>query len=444
MGQSFAVKTRGNERFPLHFLNPVGLTSTPIRFDCRSEVTLWLPFGNRMRCDDKAKSKARGEPSLRTPLTFVMLLAGSLSPGTEAAAETSDTFSMGGLLSGAGQCQALQEGAGKRDACRGALPFRPNLSFQPTGQDKFFVELGFAAGNGLNKVSPFKLAPWAADLEDDVKDINGRGRNYLLTAWYRHDFQFVLDNRLSVTLGLIDSADFLDANTYASDEYSQFMNEAFASNPEPLLPSYDLGTALQWDRGAWSLRMLYMNVGKGKDEQEFHKQDRLTNRDIGDNYDYFAVELDYAVQFPLGAGHYRLIHARTSRDFVDPTGLRAERLSAFALSFDQELGDGFGAFMRIDTNSDKASITYRTRVSGGLDIKGWQWGRNRDNIGLAFGYLTGGNQDIMHTQVAEAYYRIVFHEQFALSADLQYMKDDKKSGKDPTGFILGLRADLRF
>lgn len=66
------------------------------------------------------------------------------------------------------------------------------------------------------------LSPWAADLEDDLKDINGCGRDYLLTAWYRHGFSLAQDNRLNITLGIIDSTDFLDNNAYANDEYTQF------------------------------------------------------------------------------------------------------------------------------------------------------------------------------------------------------------------------------
>lgn len=384
---------------------------------------------------------------MRPRFSFTAVTAGILAfPGAPwvQAFEVGDHVNIGGLAAGAVQCQALNEGAGKSDACRGALPLRPHLSFQPTEQDKLYTEFGFAAGNGLNKISPFQLAPWAADLEDDVEDINGRGRNYLLTAWYRHDFQLAPDNRLSATLGLIDSTDFLDANAFASDEYTQFMNEAFASNPEPILPSYDAGVALQWDVGACSLRALYMNVGKDEEEDEGRKKDRVTNRDLGNDYDYFGVEVDYTIQTPLGTGHYRLIHARTSRDFVGPRGRNAERLSAYGLSFDQELGEGLGAFVRLDTNSDEASVTYRTRLSGGLDLKGRRWGREKDNIALAFAYLDGGNQDIKHTKVVEAYYRLVLHEKFALAADLQYMKDDKRSGEDPRGFIFGFRVDMHF
>ncbi len=49
--------------------------------------------------------------------------------------------------------------------------------------------------------------------------------------------------------------------------------------------------------------------------------------------------------------------------------------------------------------------------------------------------------EIISTQVAEAYYRFAISNQIAFTADLQFMKDDKTSDKDPAGFILGLRAE---
>lgn len=67
-----------------------------------------------------------------------------------------------------------------------AASIQPEASFRPTENDLFSFKLGFGAGNGLKATDPdkpsFALAPWAADLEDDVKDINGRNRDYLLTA----------------------------------------------------------------------------------------------------------------------------------------------------------------------------------------------------------------------------------------------------------------------
>ena len=97
--------------------------------------------------------------------------------------DITDKFSIGGVLSGAYQYQGVD---GDDNKGRGAIPFQPEFSFRPTEQDEIFTGFGFGAGNGLNGVTDFNLAPWAADLEDDVKDINGRNRDYLLTVWYKH------------------------------------------------------------------------------------------------------------------------------------------------------------------------------------------------------------------------------------------------------------------
>ena len=180
---------------------------------------------------------------------------------------------------------------------------RPSLSFTPTTADTFHVGLGFAAGNGLNKKSPFQLSPWGADLHDDVKDINGRGRDYLLNAWYRHAFQLAADNVFSVTAGIIDSVDYLDGNVYANDAYTQFMNEALVNSTQIFLPSYDRGAALQWDYGLWSLRAVFMNVGKGDDNgastaatplapalAQGEREKELTDRDLGGDYTFLGVE----------------------------------------------------------------------------------------------------------------------------------------------------------
>ena len=115
--------------------------------------------------------------------------------------------------------------------------FNPEISITPTENDEIFFLFGFAAGNGLTGVTPFNLAPWAAALEDDVKDINGRNRDYLLQAWYKHIFEFSEDHTLGLIGGIIDSTDYLDDNEYSNDEYTQFMNEALVNAPNAFLPS---------------------------------------------------------------------------------------------------------------------------------------------------------------------------------------------------------------
>ena len=96
------------------------------------------------------------------------------------------------------------------------------------------MTLSAAAGNGLNGVNPFSLAPYADDLEDDLKDINGRNRDYLLEAWYKRTFMFSDDMKLAVTGGIIDSTGYIDDNAFANDETGQFMNDIFSTALWPI------------------------------------------------------------------------------------------------------------------------------------------------------------------------------------------------------------------
>ena len=95
------------------------------------------------------------------------------------------------------------------DTLRGNLSLQPEISFRPTAVDELSLKLGLAEGDGLNPASPFVLAPWSADMETDVRDINGRGRDYLLTAWYRHGISFENGARLDLTAGIIDATEKL-------------------------------------------------------------------------------------------------------------------------------------------------------------------------------------------------------------------------------------------
>ena len=84
-------------------------------------------------------------------------------------------------------------------------------------------------------------------------------------------------------------------------------------------------------------------------------------------------------------------------------------------------------------------MDYRALYSGGFDFKGLAWGRERDNIGIGYAYLVGGNSDIARSQVFEAYYRFGINEHLALTADLQYQADRYQDADSPQGWISGLR-----
>ncbi|MBW1851631.1 MAG: carbohydrate porin, partial [Deltaproteobacteria bacterium] len=301
--------------------------------------------------------------------------------------------------------------------------------FTPTENDEIFVKFGFAAGNGLNESSPFLFSSWAADLENDVKDINGRNRDYLLTAWYKYTVKFGEDHTLGLTGGLLDATDYVDQNAYANDEFTQFMNEALTNGPNGFFPSYDIGGALEWDSGDFALKVVGMNVGENDD---------------GRNFNWYGAEFAYTLHTRLGEGHYRVIVDRTSKDFNKPSGDKKESLSCFMLSFDQQLGEVLGAWVRLGKQDDDAAIICENLYSGGIDINGRLWGRGDDNMGIGYAHLRGGNLDVDQTHVLEIYARFALSSIFALTADVQYMKDEMKQGDSPRGVIYGLRLTAEF
>ena len=364
--------------------------------------------------------------------TSSFLTTGSVLTALSAPAhayDVNDQFSIGGVIAGVVQCQRLSEKAGAENECDHGVPLQPELSFRPTDRDELFVKAGFANGNGLNDKSPFVLAPWAADLHDDVKDINGSSRDYLLTAWYQHTFILAGDATLAATVGIIDATDYLDENVYANDEYTQFMNEALVNGPNSFLPSYDRGGALGWSAGPWSLRGVVMKVNENDDGNEFT---------------FYGAQLGYTLQTGLGEGNYRVLVDRTSDDFLSKNGETGNKRASVLFSFDQQLGSVVGAFLRVGWQDDDAAVDYDAVWSGGIDIKGSPWHRDEDNIGVGYAYLDGGNQGIRQSQVAEGYYRFVLNDYLALSADLQYMKDNHRNQENPRGFIYGMRLTAEF
>jgi hypothetical protein len=376
------------------------------------------------------------------------LMAASALPAY--AFDVTDNFSVGAVLGAAGQCQeglgGLVDEEGQTladDTCRGGMPFQVEVSFRPSERDEFFALVGFAASNGLNEVSPWVLAPWAVDLEDDLKDINGRGRDYLLQAWYKHTFTLAEDAALGATFGIIDSTSYLDENAYANDEFTQFMNEAFVNSGGYNLPSYDAGAALELAVGDFEIKAAALNIGENDD---------------GNNYNFWGAQVGYRLDTTLGEGNYRATITGTSSAFVRPRTDVGDEIPAedpaddvieiaqektdlmgYGISFDQALGAHLGAFLRLSWIDHKDILDYRGIYTGGFQVGGALWGREADNIGLAYGYLDGANTGISRTNVAELYYRFAANDFFAVTADIQYMADDYDTGTDIDGWIFGIR-----
>jgi len=209
------------------------------------------------------------------------------------------------------------------------------------------------------------------------------------------------------------------------------MNEALVNGPHAFLPSYDIGGALEWEIGPFSAKGVVMQVGEN---------------DEGKAYNFYGVQVGYTIETPIGKGTYRVLVDTTSDDFSDPDGVNTEPLKGVIISFDQEIGEILGAWIRLGTSDDKAIVNFRDLYSGGIDISGKLWGREQDNLGIGYAYLSGGNQDIDRAQVAEGYIRFGLNDILALTLDVQYLDDKYKegAGSDVDGWIVGMRVTAEF
>ena len=340
--------------------------------------------------------------------------------------EITENLSIGGVLSAAVQCQSPTGDTAAEDTCKGAVPLQPELTFRPGDYDRLYLKLGFAKGNGLNNDSPFNLSSWGADLEDDVKNINGSGRDYLLEAWYEHAVEMGRRNRLGLALGIIDASRYLDQNAFANDEYTQFMNPALSNAPNTFFPSYEPGVAADWHLDRWIFSAVYMKAHQVS---------------VSEKYDFYGLQASYRLETDIGTGNYRVL-INGNRDFVDERGEGKQQNDTLLISFDQYLGKKMGLFMRMGWRLDDEVINYRAIYSGGVDIRGATWGRVLDNIGIALAYLDGGDSTRISTRVAEFYYRLVLSPHIAFTADIQYMQDRYFSRPEAEGLVYSLRMTI--
>ncbi|MBE0426107.1 MAG: carbohydrate porin [Nitrospirae bacterium] len=359
---------------------------------------------------------------------FMLLVTPALAP----AYDVSEKLSVEGTLTGVFQYGDFDI-EGVKNAGRGTGVLDLGINFHPTDIDEFQITISYAAGNGLNYLEPFSLVPYADDLEDDLKDINGRNRDYLLEAWYKHTFKFSNEGSLVITGGIIDATAYIDDNKFANCECDQFMNEVFVNHRNVNLPSYDLGGVIEFDISDISIRGLVMNTKYESDKDTFK------------NYNYYALQIGYAVDTRLGKGNYRVYGFMTNKKFQCWDGEDEDSLKGFGISADQELGKIIGVFARAGWQNDKAIIDHDKLYSAGVNINGQLWGRQDDEIGVAFAYLDGACEgDIDNTSAVEAYVKFRLSEYNDITFDIQHVKDKMMLTKDRSGFIYGVRAIAYF
>ncbi|MEL6498971.1 MAG: carbohydrate porin [Planctomycetota bacterium] len=338
-------------------------------------------------------------------------------------------YEIGGLIAGGYQFEIGTDSENQA----GALTVRPAISAFLSESDELFLEFGITQANAVNADSPFSLAPWGADLEDDLENINGSDVDALQNLWYKRTIGGEalggFGDELAITVGFIDSTEFIDQNEFANDEYTQFLNEVFVNSPVSFLQSYDLGAAVEWSADSWSVNGTVMQVSENDD---------------GNSFLFAGAQIGYSMTNSIGPANYRLVLTYANDEFVRPDGVStAPRLGAL-ISADQQIGESVGVWARVGTQDDRAVVTHQNLYSGGAQMDGSLWGRSQDTAAIGYAFLDGGNDGISSTHAIEAYVRFALDTSASLTLDVQRIHDHTLEGTTDEGFVIGGRVVFEF
>lgn len=313
-------------------------------------------------------------------------------------------------------------------------------------QGQAFVHLETGDGSGVDR----KLKLFSA-VNRDVDDSDNAVS--VTEAWYEHQPG---KGPFKVAFGKLDPTSVIDNNAYANDEGAQFLGSMFRNSAVIEFPDNGFGARTSYD------------IGDVADVGLIALDGDSNGNDVADGM-FVGGQLNFKPKLLGRDGNYRVVawsngqnHTRWSN-----TEKNKENGYGYGLSFDQELTDVLGAFVRYSWQNPKVVISTTddfdiTTAAGleqayslGLQVKGSLWGRSEDVSALAFGQVFPSdeykNQDSSRKADPENhlewYYNWRVNDNFHLSPDLQVIWNpyggDAVNGND-TILAGGLRAQIEF
>ena len=265
--------------------------------------------------------------------------------------------------------------------------------------------------------------------------------------------------RVVLSVGNLAVSDIFDANAYAHDPRTQFMNWSFLTHGAYDFAAdsrgYSMGAALEYYKDDWAVR-----VGRFMMPRESNglALDRALTQRYGDQLE---LEKGYAVADRPGKVRLLVFRNKAIMGGFDdalaaaaggvPTVAPVRRLrtkKGWGINLEQSLTDNAGVFARLG-RSDGASEAYAfaeidRSLSFGANIKGASWGRAQDTLGLAYaqnglssshraflvaggnGFFVGdGRLNYRAESIVEGYYSlgVAFLQRSAISLGAQYIRN---------------------
>lgn len=331
---------------------------------------------------------------------------------------------LGGISIGIGATGIIQ-GSVNADEDETDATISVDIEFEKDFEEygKGYLHLEGGRGEGIDRKGYF-FSPVNTDAVGDATiDI--------AELWYEH----YLEN-LTLTFGKLDPTCYIDQNSFANDETTQFLNNSFKNNQTIEFP----------DNGA-GFHFL-VNNGNFEIEGGFLDGDADWNEIFNDVFGF--LQLNFKPELIEKEGNYRIygwINNTPHTEFLNPSE-DDEKNYGFGFSFDQFITEKIGVFGRFGwQNGEVSEIEYGWSV--GMNISGDSWGRKEDNLGIAFAqnifsddYEKAGNPGKTES-IFEIYYAWKLNEYITISPDIQVVWNAGGEDRDAIG-VFGVRGQIDF
>lgn len=254
--------------------------------------------------------------------------------------------------------------------------------------------------------------------------------------------QKLLDKKLTITLGKINSPLHFDTNNVAGWD---FLSHSIAKNQIFPHKYHTIGAVVRYDVANW----MYVQAGAA-DCQGIRSETGLITAFHDEDYFLSMYEVGFKTAIAGREGNYRfaLYHDPTRLNRYDRGGTENDNL-AFGVSFDQMITDKIGAFFRYGV-TDGDVRTFSNTWSLGGTAKGLLPSRPKDVLGVGFcqGITDGSYRDRYHASssesIFEAYYKIQVTDWCWIYPDMQIVLNPGANAHNDVSVIAGLRVKMEF
>ena len=283
----------------------------------------------------------------------------------------------------------------------------------------------------------------------------------------------------SVAAGKFGMADFFDQNNFSHDPRSQFMNWALMDNGAWDYPAntrgYTIGIYAELGQPEWTLRFATTMVVTQANSSIWDAKVGKANTETLEFEKRYLIAGKKGTLRLLGFlnngkfGNYDLAVAQNpSAPKIDSTQHYGRHKYGFGINADQYFTKNFGVFAKASYNDGHTETWFFTEIDrsvtfGGV-LKGTQWKRGDDELGLAFignglsaphrdyladggyGFLIGdGKLNYAPELIAEVYYKLdAYQKKFFLSPDYQFILHPAYNKDRGPVNVFGLRAHVEF